>query len=262
MTIFKHEWKVNSRLFLIWTIVIAIMEFAVIAIFPEFKDQADSLNEMFATMGNFTTAFGMDRLSIGTALGYYGIEGGSIIGIGGGMLFALLGGSIICCEEGSRTAEFLFSAPVKRRSVLLWKALALFSFTVVFYSVTTITGIAAFGFIGETIEMKSFLLFQLAQFFLGLEIAGITFGISAFLRKQNFGIFLGLALALYFLSIISNLLDSLGWIKYITPYCYSDAAKILTDNNLETPLVILGLGYGLICSIAGILYYCRKDLRA
>lgn len=262
MTIIKHEWKQNQTMFWIWCAATCGITLLVILMFPEFRDQADSLNNMFANMGDFTAAFGMDRLSVASPLGFYGLEGGSIMGIGGGMLFAMLGGSLLSREEGSHTAEFLFTAPKKRSTVMFQKLITIGLFAVIFYAVSTAVGLIAFLIIGETIDMKAFLLYQLAQFFLGLEIAGFTFGLSAFLHKPNLGISLGISLGLYFLQIISNIVDSLDWLKYVTPYCFADAAQILTDVRLEWRLVAIFGAYTIVSVVAGFLFFKRKDLRA
>lgn len=262
MTIIRHELKQHQLMFWIWCAAICGMTLMIILMFPDFRDQADSLNDMFANMGDFTAAFGMDRLSVASPLGFYGLEGGSIMGIGGGMLFALLGGSIISKEEGAHTAEFLFTSPKKRSTVLFQKLLTVGIFAVVFYAICTVVGLISFKMIGEEVDMKAFLLYQLAQMFLGLEIAGFTFGISAFMHKSSLGISLGLALGLYFLQILSNIVDSLDWIKYITPYCFADAAKILTDVKLEWNLVLICAGYAVASIVAGFIYFSKKDLRA
>ena len=41
------------------------------------------MNEMFSSMGAFSSAFGMDRLNFGTLIGFYATECGNILGLGG-----------------------------------------------------------------------------------------------------------------------------------------------------------------------------------
>ena len=57
-----------------------------------------------------------------------------------------------------------------------------------------------------------------------LVLAGICFGISAFLRNGSLGIGLGLALGMYFLNIIANLTSGAEFLKYITPFGFADVA--------------------------------------
>ena len=79
MTIFKAELRRGCKGFLIWSAAIAFMLVICVLMFPEIKGEMDSVSEMFANMGGFTQAFGMDRLDFGTFIGFYGVECGNIL---------------------------------------------------------------------------------------------------------------------------------------------------------------------------------------
>ena len=114
MTIVKHELRQGKRSFLIWTAAIGFLLAVCIFLFPEMKGEMDTVSEMFAQMGSFTAAFGMDRLNFGTLTGYYAIECGNVLGLGGAFFAALCGVGILSREERDRTAEFLLTHPVSR----------------------------------------------------------------------------------------------------------------------------------------------------
>ena len=80
MTLVKHELKQGKISFLIWTASIGFLLAICIFLFPEMKGQMDSVNDMFASMGSFTEAFGMDRLNFGTLIGFYAVECGNVLG--------------------------------------------------------------------------------------------------------------------------------------------------------------------------------------
>lgn len=107
MTLFLHETKQNRLAFLIWTFSIALMLLICMMMFPEINTGMEDMNDMFANMGSFTQAFGMDRLNFGDVMGFYAIECGNILSIGGGFFAALLGINALAKEEKERTAEFL-----------------------------------------------------------------------------------------------------------------------------------------------------------
>lgn len=86
MTLVKHELKQGKISFLIWTASIGFLLAICIFLFPEMKGQMDSVNDMFASMGSFTEAFGMDRLNFGTLIGFYAVECGNVLGLGGAFL--------------------------------------------------------------------------------------------------------------------------------------------------------------------------------
>lgn len=110
MTIFKHELWQGRTAFVIWTGSIAFLLIVCVFMFPEMKGEMDAVGEMFASMGSFTAAFGMDRLNFGTLIGFYSIECGNILGLGGAFFASLMGVSVLFKEEKGRTAEFFADA--------------------------------------------------------------------------------------------------------------------------------------------------------
>ena len=104
MTIFKTELKQSAKAFFIWTGAIVFMLLVCILMFPEMKGEMDNVTDMFSNMGDFTAAFGMDKLNFGELMGFYGVECGNILGLGGGFFAALVGISVLSKEEKEHTA--------------------------------------------------------------------------------------------------------------------------------------------------------------
>ena len=115
MTLIKHELKQGQATLLIWTSVIGFMLAACILIYPEMGTQMSDVGSMFAEMGSFSAAFGMDRLNFGEFMGFFGVECGNVLGLGGAFFSALLGISVLAKEEKEQTAEFLLTHPISRR---------------------------------------------------------------------------------------------------------------------------------------------------
>ena len=67
MTILKQEIRSQKTATLIWSLSIGFMIAVCILMFPEMKSQMSDVNKLFASMGSFTQAFGMDKLNFGTA---------------------------------------------------------------------------------------------------------------------------------------------------------------------------------------------------
>lgn len=114
MTLVKHELKMGRISFLIWTSAIGFLLAVCVFLFPEMKGQMDGVSDVFASMGSFTEAFGMDRLNFGTLVGFYAIECGNVLGIGGAFYAALCAIGVLSKEEKDKTAEFLLAHPVSR----------------------------------------------------------------------------------------------------------------------------------------------------
>lgn len=262
MTIFRHELKRGRMAFLIWTGTIVFMIVICMFLYPEMKNQMSEINDMFASMGGFTAAFGMDKVSFGEVMGFYAIEGGNMLGIGGGFFAAYLGISILAKEEKERTAEFLLTHPVSRSSVLAQKLLAVIVQIIVMNVLVTGVAAGSFGAIGEELAVKEFLLLHGAFLVMQLEIACICFAISAFLKRGGIGIGLGLAAVLYFLNIICNISEKAEVLRYVTPFAYAEASDIVAEAGIDGMLMLLGVTYSLVAVVIGWLHYVRKDIAA
>ena len=98
MTIIRHEWKQGRTSLAVWTAGIGGLIAICIFLFPEMKGEMESVSDIFASMGSFTAAFGMDRLSFGTLIGFYGVECGNVLGLGGAFFASLLGIAALSSE--------------------------------------------------------------------------------------------------------------------------------------------------------------------
>ena len=260
MTLMKHELKQGRKSLMIWTAAIGFLLAVCVFMFPEMKGEMDGVSDMFASMGRFTEAFGMDRINFGRLMGFYAVECGNILGLGGAFFAALCGVSILAKEEKEHTAEFLLTHPVSRVHIVAQKLLAVMIQIIVMNVLVCVLSIASIALIGETISWKELLLLHLAFLFLQIEIAGICFGISAFLRRGGLGIGLGIAAVMYFLNLIANISDSAKFLKYITPFGYTEGADIVSNASLDTGLVLLGMLYCVIGVVVAFMKYCKKDI--
>lgn len=260
MTIIKHELKRGRRAFIIWTGAIGFLLAVCVFLFPEMKGQMESISEMFAGMGAFASAFGMDRLNFGTLSGYYAIECGNVLGLGGAFFAALTAAGMLAGEERDRTAEFLLTHPVSRRRVTAEKLAALMIMISAMNLTIYLLAILSMGLIGEAIPWKETNLLHLAYYLMQLSLAGICFGISAFLRKGSAGVGIGIAVMMYFLNLIGNITESADFLKYITPFGFCDGADIVAEGKLNLVMVAIGLGLGALGIAAAFWHYERKDI--
>lgn len=260
MTLAKHELKQGRTSFVIWTASIGFLIAICIFLFPEMKGEMDSVSEMFSSMGSFTKAFGMDKLNFGTLIGFYSVECGNILGLGGAFFSSLIAVTALAKEEKERTAEFLLTHPVSRYRIVLEKLIAVVVQIILMNGIILLLSAASILIVGETIPTKELLLFHLAYFLMQLELAGICFGISAFLHRGSLGIGLGIAAMMYFLNLIANISDNAGFLRYITPFSYCEGADIVSKGCLEIRYLLPGLIF-LAAGIAIAFWrYCKKDI--
>lgn len=260
MFLLKHEMKQGIKALLIWGISVGAMVMFCLFLFPELKTQMEPIQAMMKSLGPLAAAFGMDQLNYGELMGFYGVYTGFMLGIGGMFYAAILGCGMLSKEEAQHTAETLFSYPVSRSYVCFWKLLAVAVQLCLFNAIVIVFSLVTFPLIGETPDAKAFALYHLAQLIMQLEIAGICFGISAFLRKGSASIGMGVAFLLYFLGVAGNISDKVSFVKYITPYAYADGAAILPTTSLNIGLVALGMFYMAIGITAAFCKYTAKDI--
>ena len=260
MTLVKHELRQGKASFLVWTASIGFLLAICIFLFPEMKGQMEGINDMFASMGSFTQAFGMDRLNFGTLIGFYAVECGNILGLGGAFYASVCAASILSKEEKDKTAEFLLTHPVSRKRVMTEKLIAVLIQITAMNIIFFVLAIGSIAVVGETIPWREISLMHLAYYLLQLELAGICFGISAFLRKGSVGIGLGIAVMMYFLNLIANIADVAKFLKYITPFGYCEGADIVSNGSLDSILVVIGAAIGIGGIMIAYLKYTTKDI--
>lgn len=260
MIIYLKELKQSFKSLCIWTLAISTMLVICIFMFPEMKNEMDEVSNVFANMGNFTDAFGMDKLNFGEIMGFYGIECGNILSIGGGLFAALIGISVLANEEKDRTAEFLLTNPINRSEVIIEKFLSIITQIIIMNVFIVLVSILSFTIIGEDISLKEFLLLHVSYLILQIEISCICFGISAFIKGGSIGIGIGISIILYFLNIICNISEKAEFLRYITPFAYSEASDIILNSKLDLKLIIIGILISIIFVFIGFIKYSRKDI--
>lgn len=261
MTLVKHEVKQGWKALAIWTAAIGFFIVICVFMYPEMKGEMEGVSDMFASMGAFSAAFGMDRLNFGTLIGFYAIECGNILGIGGAFFAAIIGVSALAKEEKERTAEYLLTHPVSRGSILTKKLIALVLQIVLMNAVIYLLSVSSIAMIGEEILWKELSLLHFSFFLVQLELAGICFGISAFLRRSGLGIGIGIAAIMYFLNIVANISESAEGLKYITPFGYADSAEIVAKVSLDGKMILCGMALMVAGILAAYWKYTKKDIQ-
>ena len=261
MTLIRHELKQGWKALLIWTLASGAFIVICLFMYPEMKSQMDSVTSIFASMGAFSSAFGLDTLDFGSLKGFYGIECGNILGIGGALFAALLGIGALANEEKNGTAEFLLTHPRSRAEIVTAKLASVLIQVTVLNVAVWLMAVASTAAIGEAIPWKEFTLLHLAYYLLQVEIACICFGISACLWLGGIGIGLGLAVALYFMNIIANLTSEAEVLKYLTPFGYADGSDVISHGAIHGTRLLIGMGFAACGLVLAYVRYNKKDIR-
>lgn len=260
MVVLRHEIKSGRNALIIWTAAIAFLLAVCILIYPEMAGQMSEISDTFAQLGGFSAAFGMDEINFGEFTGFFGVECGNVLGLGGAFFAALIGISALAKEEKEHTAEFLLTHPLGRIRIVAEKLGAVVIQVIILNAVVAAVTAVCILAIGEKTDVGDIALMLFAYLLLQVEIAFICFGISAFLRRSGLGIGLGLAAIMYFLNIIANLVEQAEFLKYITPFGYTESSAIIADGGLNGGYVALGAVLSFIGIAAAFSEYQRKDI--
>ena len=98
MTIFCHELRNGAKSSLLWSLIIGGLMALCVALYPSISESMGDVSALFANMGDFSAAFGMDTLNFGTIMGFYGVECGNILGLGGAFFAALTAMGLLAGE--------------------------------------------------------------------------------------------------------------------------------------------------------------------
>ena len=260
-TLFLHEIKRNKISLIVWSYALAFMLGVCVFIYPEMQTQMGDLSAMFSDMGAFTEAFGMDTLNFGEFMGYFGVEVGNTLGLGGALMAGIVGISALSKEERDGTSELLLTMPVTREWIVFEKLLfASFHIFIVNAAAVIFSTVGIVAIDVEADGGKIALIF-LASFIMQLEIMAITFGISAFLSKNSIGIGIGISFGLYFLNILANLEDSLEFIGKITPFGYANSGYIIEHGRIDAWPLVIGLVLTALGIASAFARYTKKDIK-
>ena len=260
MTLYLHELKRGRVSLCIWTAAISFMLGICVLIYPEMATQMGDVSKMFADMGEFSAAFGMDQLNFGEFMGYFSIECGNVLGIGGALFAAILGISALAKEQKDGTAEFLLTHPINRRRIITQKAAAVVTQITLLNLV--VAGVILFATVAVdvTADYKILSLILFAYYLLQLQIAAMTFGLSALVKGSGLGVGLGLSLLFYFMNIVANLTEQAEFLKYLTPFGYADGAYVLKQESLQAEYLAVGGVMALAGLLTAYAVYTKKDI--
>lgn len=223
------------------------------------ESQMSDIDKMFSNMGGLSAAFGTDKISYQTVIGFYGVECGSMLSIGGSFLRRFL---VLRHWQKKKqiTAEFLLTHPISRLKIVGEKLLAVVVILVGFNVICMTCSIASFAAIGETVPYASgyFILYNLSC---KQRLPLFVLAFLAFLKRSNIGIGLGLSFIIFFGYFHQNQQKCrISQIHY-TVSIFRRCPRFL-PCSLDGTLIAIGIGIALVCAGIGSYKYQFKDIAA
>lgn len=261
---FRREMKVNFKSFIIWLLIVMGIFSIVFLIYPSIID-SDNIKMMDELLKIFPEevlkAFNMDISSLDSAYGWLKSEGFVFILLIVGCYAGILGSNILLKEENDKTIEYLNSLPVRRRDIVVQKALA-----GLVYIVLMVGLIGIFNFIGLSLsgdfDQKQYLFLSITPLFPSVVIYFICMFFSTFTHKSKkmIGISLGIVFISYMLHMLSTIADSVSFLKYFSVFTLSDIRNVITSTSIDPIMVVSSIGISGLFFILTMMHYNRKEL--
>jgi len=259
ITLFKNEFKMSLKTLLLWSFSVAALSFLCIIMYADMKDDIAGMAEQFSSMGAFSDAFGMNKLSIATLVGFYATEVGTIHALGGAMFAAIISCTILSKEEDGHTGEFLFSLPVSKSKIVLSKLFLVISQIVLFHAICVAVYLAGFLIQKESVPQE-FYVYHIMQLVMTLQFATMGFAFSSITPKNKLGPGLGIVLLLYAFDMMARIIPSLKDFIWLSPFSYANAADLLSGECVPTGALCFGIVISAGCIFFAFHHYTHKDL--
>lgn len=260
MNIIKRELRANLKGFIIWMSSLMLLFVVVSTEFSAFRNNPEIL-EALDGFESFYDALGVSMANIGSPEGYVSMMS-IYLYVPIAIYSTLLGSSIISKEERAKTAEYLFTLPIKRNQVIKSKIIVGIIYVLSFV-IVIITGLTLSFFRFDLTSTFYNFMFYLGfgLFFTGLIFMSIGMFFASYIRhyKKSGNISLAIAIGSFMLNMVVQLVEELDFLKYVIPFKYFDVQEML-DGNIELIYVLLSLII-ISSSITGVfVFYKRRDL--
>ncbi|MED3561057.1 ABC transporter permease subunit [Bacillus xiapuensis] len=264
MNLFLREMKSNRKSLIIWCFGILFMVVAGMGKYEGYSSASgQSINELMSSLPKSLQAMmGVGELDFSTPIGFYGMLFAYLL-LMAAIHALMVGANIIAKEERDKTTEFLMAKPISRTRIVTAKLSAALVNVIVFNLVTLVLSVAMitkFNKAGDPIDVIYTLI--AGMFILQLIFLVLGSAIAATIKKPKRAASIGTAILLimYILSIAADLNHKLDGIKYVSPFKYYEAKRVLTDGALDPLFASISFVAIVGLLTATYIFYGKRDL--
>lgn len=263
MNLLLRELKSNRRSLIIWGSTLALLSFLMLAIYPSFAEDVAHMEELLSIYPEgFMKAFGMDKLSLADAIGWFALEAYLMTMLFGSMFAVILSSSMLAKEEDEKTIEFLLAKPITRNHIVTSKLAAFVGYLLLFNIGIGVVSFIGFEIFAEEYSRIELLRLIMAPFLAHLSFASVGFFLSLFFtrKKSSYSVGIGLVLLVYFLNVMASLTEKVQFLRYVSPFYYMDAADIIVDGGINPLHTLILLAVSAMAIGATYILYNRRDI--
>ncbi len=260
----KRELKVNLKSFIIWSAILLGIFLVAYLIYPTIiaSDNISMMDEMLEMFPEeMLKAFNYDISMMDTAYGWLKSEGFVFVLLIIGCYAGILGSNILLKEENDKTIEYLNMLPIKRKDIVIKKAIVGVIYIIIMVFLLTIFNYICLTLSGD-FDKKQFLLLSITPLFPALVLYFVCMFLSTFTHKTKkmLGISLAIVLISYFLQMLSQIADSVEFLKYASIFTLADIRNVIIDIKINPVMVIITIALIIIFFILTIINYNKKEL--
>jgi len=259
--VFLKELKLNRRSLFFWSLAIIITAAWGIGEYPFLKENLDAVMSGLNVLPRIILImFGVDGLTLQTAMDYY---------LTMYYYYALIaffhavhtGYSIIAREEKNKTAEFLYTKPLSRHTVLSAKILSGITGLAVIAAVaflTTLIGmlpvLQAFDITGKVLLTIVGMFFTQLVFFAFGALCAALFKTWKIISLSSYV----LVITTYALAVYLRYVENSGLLNLLSPFQYFIAHNVIR-SGLNPFYIIFSIGIALLAFYATSTLYTKRE---
>lgn len=255
-TIFKQTLKSNFKLWLIFTLIMTVLNAVLIAVFePSTISGMESMikDTPLENMFQNTTFLGMLSQTFFT-----------LHGVILPLVFVIMtANSLVASQVDRGSMAYLLSTPTKRNAVVRTQAAYLIISLIAMFTIITVVGVIAIQVYQGDIEVSisDYLILNVGLLLLMFATSGISFLFSCVfnLSKNSLAFGAGIPLAFFLFQLMAQVDESLEGLKYVSLNTLFDTEAILEGDGYLIQFIILTV-VGIILYEIGIRVFQQKDL--
>ncbi len=264
MNMFLHELRSYRKTTAVWTASLVAVSVLFIAMYAAIRPDLNEFKTYIENMPvGMRMAFGISPKYITTLEGFYSFSFVFVV-LFGAIQAMHLGTSIISKEVRDKTADFLLTKPVTRKSIITAKLLAALSCIIITNAVyLPVTTIAASTVKVNSSSMTKFFMISITMLFVQIIFLSIGFMISAAAPKIRsvISVSLSIVFGFYIIGMLGAVIGEEA-VRYLSPLKYFDVMYIIKNTSYEASFAALGGIIAIISIIAGYNLYLKKDIHA
>ncbi len=237
MNVFFRELKSHRKGLLLWSLGMFFLVASGVAKFYGYSTSGtSSVSDIYKIFPHsLQVLFGLNGFDLSTPGGVYGILFMYVV-VTAAIHAILLGTDLVSKEERDQTAEFVFTKPISRASVITQKLSAGLINLVILNVVTLISSIYFVSYFAKSDKGTSdMLLMDAGLFVTQLIFFSVGAAIAAASKKPKTapGKATAILLASFILYFGINISGKIDYLSFLTPFKYFEARVMLHDGYLD-----------------------------